>query len=129
MTIAELCILATLILAIATVIPAKALGWRDFNNANPRDPAFYTPGFRARALAAHQNGLETFPFFAASVLLAEMHQARQDTLDWLAAGFLLARLVYVGCYLGNQPTVRSLVWSAGFLFNLGVFFAPVLFGR
>ena len=129
MTVAELCLLAALILAIATVLPAKALGRREFDNANPRDPAFYASGFRARSLAAHQNGLEVFPFFAAAVLLAEMHQARQSTLDWLAMGFLLARLAYVGCYLGNQPTARSLVWTAGFLLNLGLFFAPVLVGR
>ena len=128
MTLAEWCLPAAIVLILATVMPAKALGRREFDNANPRDPAFYTPGFRTRSLAAHQNGLEAFPFFAAAVLLAEMRHAPQGRIDALAVGFLLARLVYVGCYLGDQPTARSVVWTVGFLLNLAIFLAPLSLG-
>ena len=129
MTFAEMCLPAALILAIVTIVPAKILGRREFDNASPRDAAFYASGFRARSLAAHQNGLEAFPLFAAAVLLAEMRAVPQDRVDWLAAGFILARVIYVGCYLGNQPTARSLVWTVGFLLTLAIFFSPLSVGR
>jgi uncharacterized MAPEG superfamily protein len=129
MTIAELCLLGAVLLIIASIAPAKISGRREYDNANPRDPAFYRPGFRARALGAHLNGQETFPFFATAVLLAEMRATPQGTIDMLAIGFLLARLVYVACYVGNCPTARSIVWAVGFVCNLAIFFLPVLTPR
>ncbi len=35
-TIAELCLIATLVLWLATIGLAKGFGWRDYDNANPR---------------------------------------------------------------------------------------------
>lgn len=125
MTIADLCLLAAVVLTIATIAPAKLDGGREFDNANPRDPGFYKPGLRARAQGAHQNGFEAFPFFAASVILAEMRLAPQGVVNTLAVTFILIRIVYVLLYLTNRPTARSLVWSAGLLCNLAIFFAPV----
>jgi uncharacterized MAPEG superfamily protein len=124
-TIADLCLLAAVVLTIATIAPAKLDGGREFDNANPRDPGFYKPGLRARAQGAHQNGFEAFPFFAASVILAEMRLAPQGVVNTLAVTFILIRIVYVLLYLTNRPTARSLVWSAGLLCNLAIFFAPV----
>lgn len=125
MTVAELCLLAAVFLIVATIGPAKFLGRHAYDNANPRDPRFYTPGFRTRSLGAHQNGYETFPFFAAAVLLAEMKGAPQGTLDALAVGFLLARVAYVACYLGDRPTLRSVMWAVGLAFNVAIFFLPI----
>ena len=47
---------------------------------------------RKRALGAHFNGIETFPFFAAAVLLAEFRDAPQAWVDGLALGFLVTRV-------------------------------------
>ncbi len=124
MTIAELCLLAAVVLTIASIGPAKFSGARDYDNGNPRDPKFYTPGLRARAQGAHLNGFEAFPFFAASVLLAEMRGVAQGTVDTLAVAFIAARIVYVLLYLGNRPTLRSLVWSVALLFNVLIFLSP-----
>ncbi len=129
MTIAEFCVFAALVLAIATLAPAKAMARGEFDNANPRDRSFYASGFRARSLGAHQNGLETFPFFAVAVLLAEMRGVAQGSADMLAIAFICARAIYVVCYLGNKPTARSIVWSAGFALNAALFFSPVLVGH
>ena len=129
MTIADLCLLAAVILTILSISPAKLSGGRTYDNANPRDPGFYTPGLRARSQGAHLNGYEAFPFFAASVILAEMRGVGQGTVDALAVGFIVVRIVYVLLYLGNRPTMRSLVWSAGFACNLAIFFSPVWAGR
>jgi uncharacterized MAPEG superfamily protein len=127
-TIADLCLLAAVILTIASIAPAKLDG-REFDNANPRDPGYYKPGLRARSQGAHMNGFEAFPFFAAAVILAEMRGASQGAVNALAVAFILARIVYVVLYLTNRPTARSLVWSAALLINVGIFFSPVWAGR
>lgn len=122
MTIAEWCLFGAVILYLGTVAPAKAFGHREFNNAAPRDPAFYEHPVRRRALGAHINGIETFPFFATAVLLAEFRGAPQAWVDGLAIGFLVTRLVFVAAYVGDKPTVRTVFWNMAFAFNLGIFF-------
>jgi uncharacterized MAPEG superfamily protein len=123
-TIAEWSIFGAVILYLLTVAPVKPFGHPTFDNANPRDPAFYKPGIRTRALGAHLNGIETFPFFAAAVLLAEFRKQPQHWIDLLAVSFLIARLAYVIAYLGNRPTLRTLLWNLGFLVNAAIFFMP-----
>lgn len=122
MTVAEWCLFGAVILYLATVAPAKALGHREFDNAAPRDPAFYEHPVRKRTLGAHINGIETFPFFATAVLLAEFRQAPQEWIDGLALAFLITRLLFVGAYVGDKPTARTVLWNAAFAFNLGIFF-------
>jgi uncharacterized MAPEG superfamily protein len=126
MTIAELCLLGMVLLTYLVLGPAKFAGLREFDNSYPRDPAFYTRGPRARALGAHQNGLEAFPLFAAAVLLAELHGAPQHMTDGLALAFLGARVAYTVCYLGDRPSLRSLIWTLAFVINLAIFLLPVL---
>ncbi len=126
MTIAEWCVFATLLLYLVTIAAAKWAGGRAFDNARPRDPDFYSNPIRARALGAHQNGIEAFPFFAAAVLLAEFRLGPQRLIDDLGVLFLIVRIAYVLTYLGNRPTLRSILWSIGFAINLGIFFMPAL---
>jgi uncharacterized MAPEG superfamily protein len=125
MTIAAVTLLAAVILTLLSIGPAKFDGSREYDNANPRDPGFYRPGLRARAQGARQNGFESFPFFAAAVILAELRQVPLGTLDALAIGFLIIRVVFVLLYLGNRLTLRSIAWSAGFGCNVAIFFMPV----
>jgi uncharacterized MAPEG superfamily protein len=124
MTIAEWMIFGAVLLYLLTVAPVKALGHGAFDNANPRDPAFYTPGIHARALGAHMNGVEVFPFFAAAVLLAELRHMPQHWVDLLAAAFVLVRLAYVLAYLADKPTLRTLL-CLGFGVNCAIFFMPL----
>ena len=125
MTVAELCLLATVILWLATIGLAKGFGWRDYDNARPRKTEFYAEGWRARALGAHQNGLEALPFFAAAVLLAEFRAAPQGLVDGLAGAFVVARLAYVTAYICDRDILRSVIWSTGFLINIALFLAPL----
>ena len=128
MTVAEWCIFGTLMLTLLTIAPIKWIGFRDFDNAKPRDPAFYADPLRARALGAHQNGIEAFPFFAIAVLLAEFRAGPQRLIDELAILFLIVRIAYVLTYLGDRPTLRSILWSIGFAINLAIFFMPAIRG-
>ena len=113
-----------MLLFLLTIAPFKPLGWREFDNAKPRDPDFWARPLRARALGAHQNGIETFPFFAAAVLLAEFRQVPQATVDALAVAFVLARLAFVIAYLANYAWTRTAIWNIGFAFNVALFFSP-----
>src|ERR1700722_17874530 len=106
MTIAELCLPVAVLLTILSIAPAKLSGVREYDNRNPRDPRFYTPGLRSRSQGAHLNGYEAFPFFAASVILAEMRGVPQGMVDALAVAFVVARILYVLLYLGDRPSAR-----------------------
>jgi uncharacterized MAPEG superfamily protein len=128
MTIAEWCVFASVMLYLLTIAPIKWFGARQFDNANPRDPAFYDDPVRARALGAHQNGIEAFPFFAAAVLLAEFRNAPQNLINELAMLFLIVRIAYVFTYLGDRPTLRSILWGIGFAINVAIFFLPMIRG-
>jgi len=124
MTVAEWMIFAAVIVYLLTIAPVKAVGYRTFDNSNPRDPAFYKPGAATRAWGAHINGVETFPFFAAAVFLAEFRQQPQHFIDMLAVAFVLIRLFFVLAYVGDWPTTRTLLWNLGFAVNAAIFFMP-----
>ena len=128
MTVAEWCVFGALMLSLLTIASVKRTGFRRFDNSRPRDPAFYDDPIRARALGAHQNGIEAFPFFAAAVLLAEFRLGSLRLIDELAVLFLIVRIAYVFTYLGNRPTLRSILWSIGFAINIGIFFLPAIRG-
>jgi uncharacterized MAPEG superfamily protein len=125
MTIAEICVFATVALYLLTIVSVK---WTSgtYDNAKPRDPDFYKDAIRARALAAHQNGIEAFPFFAVAVLLAEFRECPQRLIDELAVLFLIVRIAYVFTYIGNRPRLRSILWNLGFAINIAIFFMPMI---
>jgi uncharacterized MAPEG superfamily protein len=126
MTVAEWCVFGTLILYLLTIAPVKLIGFRRFDNTKPRDPTFYGDPIAARALGAHLNGIEAFPFFAVAVLLAEFRAGPQRLIDELAVLFLIVRIAYVFTYLGNRPTLRTILWGIGFAINLAIFFMPAI---
>ena len=128
MTVAEWCVFGALMLCLLTIAPIKWLGFRRFDNSKPRDPAFYDDPLGSRALGAHQNGIEAFPFFTVAVLLAEFRDSPQHLIDELAVLFLIVRIAYVFTYLGNRPTLRSMLWSIGFAINMAIFFMPAIRG-
>ena len=122
MTIADWCLFGAVILYLVSLAPAKALAAREFDNAQPRDPAFYADPVRGRMLGAHINGIEAFPFFAVAVLLADFRAAPQVWIDGLAILFLSTRILFVLAYVGDRPTLRTTLWNAAFAFNAAIFF-------
>jgi uncharacterized MAPEG superfamily protein len=125
MTIAEWSVLAAVMLFLLTIAPFKAMGHRVFDNQKPRDPGFYADPLRSRALGAHVNGIETFPFFAFAVLLAEFRHVPQMRLDVLALGFIALRLAFVAAYLVGWGWTRTALWNLGFAVNLAIFLLPI----
>jgi len=121
MTIAKWCVLAACMLPVLTVGLAKAASLRGrgpagrYNNGQPREWVSRLTGWQQRANAAQINGFEALPLFIAAVLLAQMAQADQGSIDQLALAFVGIRVVYVAAYLMNLGTLRTTVWTAGLL--------------
>jgi uncharacterized MAPEG superfamily protein len=81
-------------------------------NTGPRDEAIPPlTGYAGRLERALHNYLETFPFFAASVLIAAAIDA-QNMFTALGAGLYLAgRIVYLPLYAFGVRYIRSLAWN------------------
>ena len=98
---------AHVLIAIRAVTRQYGTRW----NMGPRDdimpPLEPLPGRLDRARA---NFLETFPFFAAAVLIA--HAAgREGMLTGLGVQlYFWARVVYLPLYAFGTPRIRTLVW-------------------
>lgn len=119
MTIANWCVLAACVLPVLTVGLAKIKSAKlprnagQYDNNNPREWAKGLIGWQQRAVAAQNNGFEAAPLFIAAVILAQQAHAEQARIDTLALIFVGVRVLYVGAYLMNFGTIRSLLWMAG----------------
>ena len=120
MTVAFWCVLVAAVLPYLATSIAKVGGER-FNNRDPRAWLDRQQGLRRRAHNAQLNSFEAFPFFAAAVIIAHLAHAPQGRVDAVAIVFVVARLAYLVCYLGNWHWIRSLVWLVGWLASLTIF--------
>jgi uncharacterized MAPEG superfamily protein len=107
-------------LPYAAAFIAKA-GAKGLDNHNPRAWIARQQGFRERAHAAHLNCFEVFPFFAAAVIIAHILRGPQAIVSVLAVVFVVARVLYIVCYITNRAAARSIVFSVGFLAAVGIF--------
>src|SRR3954452_15426866 len=114
MTFALWTILAAAVLPYLCAATAK-YGGPGYDNAAPRSSLDTLTGWRRRADWAQRNHFEAFGPFAAAVLTAHAAHAPQRVVDWLAAGFILARLAYTAAYIGNAPNLRSALFGLGFV--------------
>jgi uncharacterized MAPEG superfamily protein len=81
-------------------------------NAGPRDEQLPPlTGAGGRLERALKNFLETFPFFAAAVLMAELRGAHNGLTLWGAWLYLAGRIVYVPLYAFGVRYVRSAAWN------------------
>jgi uncharacterized MAPEG superfamily protein len=123
MPFAYWCIVIAALLPIAWAKYAKAGFIGD--NRHPRDIIDSLPPQKRRAYAAHQNAFESFPFFAAAVIVAITQGAAVSIVNALAAAYILLRIVHGCLYVGDQPTLRSFVFAAAFAVNIAIFVSPV----
>ncbi len=63
-----------------------------------------------RLLRAQSNFFETFPLFAASILMAVMTDSLSAYSYWGAILYLAARVIYLPLYAFGIPVIRSIVW-------------------
>jgi uncharacterized MAPEG superfamily protein len=99
MTLAYWCVLAAILLPYAFTGFAKFQGGFGLNeNKNPREFLEKLDGARKRAHWAQQNLAGTAP---------------QATIDGIALAFVLSRVLFGICYIGDWASARSLVWFFG----------------
>ncbi len=85
----------------------RGLKW----NVGPRDePPPPVSKVAGRLERAFRNFMETFPFFAAVVLIVTLTGRHDWATVWGAQIYLAARIVYVVLYGLGVPGVRTLVW-------------------
>lgn len=113
--------LVHLLWAAAAAQPQRGLKW----NVSSRDTPVGLTGMAGRLERAFANFRETFPFFAAAVLVAYLG----GRLGMLSAhGALLyvgARAIYIFLYAFGVPVVRSLVWLVS-LIGIGLILAALV---
>lgn len=68
-------------------------------------------GMAGRIDRATRNYLETFPFFAAAVLLALVLDVHNRMTLYGAASYFFGRIVYFILYAWGATLMRSLVWN------------------
>jgi uncharacterized MAPEG superfamily protein len=61
---------------------------------------------------AFANFKETFPFFAAAVMMAAVLGRHSNLTAWGAELYLAARIIYLPLYAMGVPFLRTLVWLA-----------------
>lgn len=123
MPFAYWCVLIAALLPIVWVKYAKTGFVGD--NRNPRDILDSLPPQKRRAYAAHQNAFESFPFFAAAVIIAITQGASVGIVNALAAAYVVLRVVHGYLYVSDQPALRSLVFAAAFVANITIFVSPL----
>lgn len=96
------------------------------DNNHPRPQAATLTGWRLRSKSAHYNALEAFPGFAAAVLIAHVAGGDPTWLDRLAVAYVALRVLYIGLYVGNLATARSVVWTLALATNAAIFLLPAL---
>jgi uncharacterized MAPEG superfamily protein len=95
--------------------------------ASARDEAVPAlAGLAGRLNRALQNFIETFPLFAAAVLMAHITGKHGWMTEWGAQLYLGARVAYVVLYAAGIFLARSLVWNVATLGIVLVLLALIL---
>ena len=97
-----------------------------YDNKNPRDQQARLTGWGRRAAAAHANGFESFPVFAAGVLATQVTGVSPQWAASLSIAYVIARVVYTFAYLADIAPLRSLVWSVGFACTIALMVLPII---
>lgn len=126
-TVAYWCVLVAALLPIVCAGIAKygARGGTPgsaFDNGDPRGWLARQTGWRARVNAAQANSFEVLPFFIGAVVIAHQLGALQARVDLLAILFIVLRALYILLYVAGLPPLRSAIWAAGLLVNIGILF-------
>lgn len=121
MTISLWCILVALLVPyILSVLARSGVTKADYVK-DPRAFNEQLTGWHRRAHLAQLNAFETFPGFAAAVLVAHFTQVLQLQIDAVALTFILFRILHASFYITDKPNLRSLSWQLGMLCIVSLF--------
>jgi uncharacterized MAPEG superfamily protein len=110
--------LAEILVAVEAATLVRGVRWNMSSREAPQAPLVGMPG---RLDRAYRNFLESFPFFAAAVLVCHL-AGREGTLSLIGVQlYFWARLAHFLLYAFDVTVVRSVVWlvsAAGILLVL-----------
>ena len=129
MTIELVLLAASVVLGIVHIIIVSHLqswqrGYRWTASSREHSVAPLT-GVAGRAERALRNYLETFPLFAAAILVVTVTNTHNWLTVWGAHFYFWGRIVYAILYMVDLPLARSLVWNIptiGILMNVAGLF-------
>jgi len=94
-------------------VKARVDQFGQLDNRHPRAQQARLEGWGARALGASANGFETFPLFAASVIVAHLCGASAGASATWSLVYVASRILHGALYVGNLDTLRSLAFGVG----------------
>jgi uncharacterized MAPEG superfamily protein len=77
-----------------------------------------------RAYGAHLNGLETFPWFAAAVIVSHMIGGPSRIADVLAVLYVLVRIGHMIAYMFGRQPLRTTAFALSQFIALAIFILP-----
>lgn len=111
-----------LVYAPKYVVTVGLIFSKKYDNRHPRDQQAKLEGWSKRAVAAHQNGFESFAGFAASAIMAHIAHVDPFWIHTLCITYLAARALYPIAYIANIHLVRSTIWTFGIVSSLALMF-------
>lgn len=78
----------------------------------PRDEQKPVHGVGGRIHRAFRNFMESFPFFAAAILVGAVSGRHNHLTSLGAMLYFWARVAFIPLYAAGVPVVRTLVWGA-----------------
>ena len=101
-----------IVLSASSATGERGLDW----NAGPRDePKPPLSGVAGRLDRALRNFFETFPLFAAAVLIAHAANRHSALTVWGAHLYFWGRVAYLPLYAMGIPRIRTLAWAVATL--------------
>ncbi len=86
--------------------------------AGSRDDEVLTTGIGGRFERAYYNMLETFPVFAALVLIVHVTESWDSTSAIAVQLYFWARIAYIPLYIIGIPFLRTIAWAVSMVGNV-----------
>ena len=124
-----ICVFLSFLFIILSKIPVSIAMHKQpggYDNHNPRSQQANLSGWGKRALSAHQNSFESFPPFAAAVIIAHLAEADPYWSIVFSIIFVISRAFFWLFYLTDWAYLRTTSWFVGLLSIIGLFILPLL---
>jgi uncharacterized MAPEG superfamily protein len=118
MSIELWCLFAAMVLALVHLSMASFAFKAQVGNrymVGARDEDLRPRGVAARLDRAQRNYMETFPVFAAAVLMVDHLHVTGELSQWGGAVYVVGRTLFLPLYATGVPWLRTLSWNAATL--------------
>lgn len=113
-----LLVLLTILLQVLGGVQQLSLGYL----VSSRDETRTVTGMTGRLTRALNNSIVAMALFAPAILILVILDRTSPASLLAAQVFLIARIIYLPVYAFGIPTVRTLVWLAGFAATVILYF-------